>query len=115
MNGARVGDLPERESLTEVDRWILDRLDQVVARQTPDSRRTSSPKACEALYHFAWDEFCDWYRTDQGAVRRERRGTFAPTSLVLGHVLDKLLRTLSPVMPFVTEVLWKSLTGGDSW
>ena len=115
MNGARVGDLPERESLTKVDRWILDRLDQVVAEADAGFEAYEFSKACEALYHFAWDEFCDWYLelTKVQFAENDVERSHA-TSLVLGHVLDKLLRTLSPVMPFVTEVLWKSLTGGDS-
>lgn len=115
MNGARVGDLPARESLTEVDRWILDRLEQVVAEADAGFEAYEFSKACEALYHFAWDEFCDWYlelakvQFAEDDAERSRA-----TSLVLGHVLDRLLRTLSPVMPFVTEVLWKALTGGES-
>ena len=36
------------------------------------------------------------------------------TTAVLGTVLDALLRLLHPVMPFVTEMLWKTLTGGES-
>ncbi|MFZ2241512.1 MAG: valine--tRNA ligase, partial [Gordonia amarae] len=115
MNGAQVGDLPARESLTEVDRWILDRLEQVVAEADAGFEAYEFSKACEALYHFAWDEFCDWYleltKVQFAEYDAERSRA---TSLVLGHVLDRLLRTLSPVMPFVTEVLWKALTGGES-
>ena len=115
MNGAQVGELPARESLTEADRWILDRLDQVVAEADAGFEAYEFSKACEALYHFAWDEFCDWYlelAKVQFAENDETRSR--ATSLVLGTVLDTLLRTLSPVMPFVTEVLWKSLTEGQS-
>jgi valyl-tRNA synthetase len=72
-------------------------------------------KICETLYHFAWDEVCDWYvelakvplnGDDAEAAERTRE--------VLGFVLDQLLRLLHPVMPFVTEELWTALTGGDS-
>jgi valyl-tRNA synthetase len=72
-------------------------------------------KACEALYHFAWDEFCDWYLElakvplasgDEAAASRTRA--------VLGFVLDQMLRLLHPVMPFVTDELWCALTGEDS-
>jgi valyl-tRNA synthetase len=72
-------------------------------------------KACEALYHFAWDEFCDWYLElakvplasgDEAAADRTRK--------VLGFVLDQTLRLLHPVMPFVTDELWCALTGEDS-
>ncbi|MCF8610979.1 valine--tRNA ligase [Gordonia sp. HY285] len=114
MNGARVGELPTAEQLTTSDRWILGRLDEVLADVDTGFETYEFSKACEALYHFAWDEFCDWYlelSKVQVAAGGERADT---TALVLGTVLDKLLRALSPVMPFVTEVLWKTLTGGES-
>ncbi|MGO3325285.1 valine--tRNA ligase [Gordonia sp. (in: high G+C Gram-positive bacteria)] len=117
MNGARVpssDDVLDVEKLTISDRWILGRLDEVLADVDTGFETYEFSKACEALYHFAWDEVCDWYlelskvQVAEGGERAER------TALVLGTVLDKLLRALSPVMPFVTEVLWKALTGGES-
>ncbi|MFT4396243.1 valine--tRNA ligase [Gordonia lacunae] len=115
MNGAKVGELPEAEALTDADRWILGRLDEVLAEIDAGFESYEFSKACEALYHFAWDEVCDWYlelAKVQIAENDEKRSE--ATALVLGAVLEPLLRALSPVMPFVTEVLWKALTGGES-
>ncbi|MCX6479385.1 MAG: class I tRNA ligase family protein, partial [Mycobacterium sp.] len=57
------------------------------------------------------DEFCDWYlELAKVQLGQDARHTTA----VRAAVLDALLKLLHPVMPFVTEVLWKSLTGGDS-
>lgn len=73
-------------------------------------------KANEELYHFAWNEFCDWY-LEIAKVQIPREGTSAQgenTQKVLGHVLDALLRLLHPAMPFVTEVLWQALTDRTS-
>ncbi len=118
MNGAQVpadGELPDAADLTVADRWILGRLDEVLAEVDAGFDSYEFSKACEALYHFAWDEVCDWYlelakvQFAQDDPQRSRS-----TALVLGAVLDPLLRALSPVMPFVTEVLWKTLTGGES-
>ena len=118
MNGAQVpadGELPDAADLTVADRWILGRLDEVLAEVDAGFESYEFSKACEALYHFAWDEVCDWYlelakvQFAQDDPQRSRS-----TALVLGAVLDPLLRALSPVMPFVTEVLWKTLTGGES-
>ena len=118
MNGAQVpadGELPDAADLTVADRWILGRLDEVLAEVDAGFDSYEFSKACEALYHFAWDEVCDWYlelakvQFAQDDPQRSRS-----TALVLGAVLDPLLRALSPVMPFVTEVLWKALTGGES-
>ncbi|MGZ5379838.1 MAG: class I tRNA ligase family protein, partial [Mycobacterium sp.] len=69
--------------------------------------------ACESLYHFAWDEFCDWY-VELAKVQLGQEEHTAHTTGVLALVLDSLLKLLHPVMPFVTEVMWKTLTGGES-
>jgi valyl-tRNA synthetase len=113
MNGAQ-SEEPAGD-LAVADRWILSRLSGVIAEVDGLLERFEFGKACEALYHFAWDEFCDWYLElakvplaggDEAAVRRTRR--------VLGFVLDQMLRLLHPVMPFVTDELWCALTGRDS-
>jgi valyl-tRNA synthetase len=67
-------------------------------------------RACEALYHFAWDEFCDWY-VELAKVQLAQG--ISHTTAVLATVLDSLLKLLHPVMPFVTEALWKALTEGE--
>jgi valyl-tRNA synthetase len=102
-------------ALSPTDRWILSRLSAVNAEVDALLEKFEFGKACEALYHFAWDEFCDWYvelakvplnSGDSEAVTRTR--------YVLGYVLDHMLRLLHPVMPFVTDELWCALTGADS-
>jgi valyl-tRNA synthetase len=57
---------------------------------------------------------CDWY-VELAKIPLARGGAEADaTRAVLGHVLDVLLRLLHPVTPYVTEVLWQALTGGES-
>ncbi|MEO6882160.1 MAG: valine--tRNA ligase, partial [Mycobacteriaceae bacterium] len=116
LNGAVAGRLPERDGLTVADRWILDRLDAVVAEHDVLAERYEIGKAAELLYHFAWDEVCDWY-LELAKVQLGRDGdepTAPATRVVLGHVLDVLLRLLHPLMPFVTETLWTALTEQES-
>ncbi|MDZ7929711.1 MAG: valine--tRNA ligase [Rhodococcus sp. (in: high G+C Gram-positive bacteria)] len=113
MNGAAPAELPRRAELTDADRWILDRLEQVRAEVDSAFDRYEFSKACEALYHFAWDEVCDWY-LEIAKVQFADDAIAATTRGVLGNVLDALLRLLHPVIPFVTETLWKVLTGGES-
>ncbi|AYY15274.1 valine--tRNA ligase [Actinobacteria bacterium YIM 96077] len=114
MSGARVGQLPPADELSVPDRWILSRLHATLAEVDTYYEDFQFAKLCDALYHFAWDEFCDWYvelaKTPlaAGGADAER------TRLVLGHVLDALLRALHPVTPFVTEVLWTTLTNEES-
>jgi valyl-tRNA synthetase len=107
-------------SLSTVDRWILSRLSGVIAEVDGLLERFEFGKACEALYHFAWDEFCDWYLELAKVPLASGDAALADTAQadstrkVLGFVLDQMLRLLHPVMPFVTDELWSALTGEDS-
>ena len=113
MNGAAPAPLAPHGELTDADRWILGRLEEVRAEVDSSFENYEFSRACEALYHFAWDEFCDWY-VELAKVQLADEDRSAATRAVLATVLDTLLKLLHPVMPFVTEVLWKSLTGGES-
>ena len=116
MNGAGVAALPNRAELSDADRWILDRAEEVRAKVDAYLDDYQFAKANELLYHFTWDELCDWYleiaktQIPRDGVSEQGRNT----QIVLGRVLDVVLRLLHPTMPFVTEVLWKALTGGES-
>jgi valyl-tRNA synthetase len=103
------------ENLGTVDRWILSRLSGVIAEVDGLLERFEFGKACEALYHFAWDEFCDWYlELAKVPLASGDEAVAGRTRQVLGFVLDQTLRLLHPVMPFVTDELWCALTGEDS-
>ncbi|KWX68100.1 valine--tRNA ligase [Mycobacterium sp. NAZ190054] len=114
LNGASPAPLPATAELTDADRWILGRLEEVRAEVDSALDGYEFSRACEALYHFAWDEFCDWYVELAKVQLGAEDGHTARTTAVLAFVLDVLLKLLHPVMPFVTEVLWKTLTGGES-
>jgi valyl-tRNA synthetase len=117
LNGADAAAGPSigGAALPVPDRWILSRLAAVTAETDSLFERFEFGKACDALYHFAWDEFCDWYlELAKPALASGDPAQVAPTQAVLGFVLDRLLRLLHPVMPFVTDELWTALTGGDS-
>jgi valyl-tRNA synthetase len=111
MNGAAPAPLPALDELTDADRWILGRAEEVRAEVDAAFDVYEFSRACESLYHFAWDEFCDWYLELAKVQLGEGRHH---TTAVLAAVLDTVLKLLHPVMPFVTEVLWQALTGGES-
>ena len=63
MNGAhgrRARCRPPTE-LSTVDRWILSRLQHVIAEVDEQFEAYEFAKVCDTLYHFAWDDVCDWY------------------------------------------------------
>ncbi len=115
MNGANVaGNLPARSELTAIDNWILSRLDQTISQVDDLFERYEFAKACELIYHFAWDDLCDWYLELSKSTFSAGGKQAENSQRVLGEVLDQLMRLMHPVMPFITEQLWCSLTGGES-
>jgi valyl-tRNA synthetase len=111
-NGASPA-LPLPDSPTDADRWVLGRLREVREQVDALLERYEFAKATEALYHFTWDEVCDWY-LELAKAQLADTATADGTRAVLGHVLDALLRLLHPIVPFVTEALWTALTGAES-
>jgi valyl-tRNA synthetase len=115
INGANVdGPLPEPARLSPVDRWILSRLQHVVAEVDEQFEAYEFAKICDGLYHFAWDDVCDWYVELAKPMLAAGGEPAAVTRRVLGHVLDQVLRLLHPIAPFVTDELWTALTGRDT-
>ena len=113
MNGANVdGPLPKIDSLNAIDRWILSRLSETVNQANTLLESYEFARACDVIYHFAWDDLCDWYLelSKETFASQDK----ANSQRVLGHVLDNLMRILHPIMPFITEELWTTLTGGTS-
>ena len=112
LDGTTPGELPPRYAMTLEDRWILSRLEAVRADVEAGYDGYDWPVVCRGLYHFVWDELADWYLE---AVKVRIYGDDADAAQVarqvLARVLDDVLRLLQPVMPFVTEALWRALTG----
>ncbi len=89
-------------------RWILSRLQEVTRETEEGLAAYRFDQVANGLYHFVWDELCDWYieivkpyLADPAEAPRARR--------VLTEVLDATLRLLHPLMPFVTEEIWQKL------
>ena len=113
MNGATVdGALPEFSTLNAIDKWILSRLSETISEVDVLLERFEFARACELMYHFAWDDVCDWYL--ELSKESFSTGKSEATKRVLGFVLDQLFRLMHPVMPFITESMWTALTGGES-
>ncbi|PRX39480.1 valyl-tRNA synthetase [Planifilum fimeticola] len=109
---AREEDLTLTGSLTVSDRWILHRLNETIDEVTRHLNRYDFGEAGRVLYHFIWDEFCDWYiEFSKLSLYGEDEEAKRVTRAVLCHVLDRALRLLHPFMPFITEEIWQKLPG----
>ncbi|MCB4862012.1 valine--tRNA ligase [Sphingobium sp. PNB] len=87
-----------------VNRWIV--AETVATVQAIDTAMAELrfDAAANAIYHFIWDQFCDWYiELTKGSMDEETRA-------VAGWAFDQILVMLHPFMPFITEELW-NLTG----
>ncbi|MET7758809.1 valine--tRNA ligase [Streptomyces sp. NPDC005389] len=115
MNGATIeGPLPDASEMSATDRWILSRLNETVAQADAYYEDFQFAKLADTLYHFAWDEVFAWY-VELSKTTFFAGGEGAKVSgRVLGEVLDVMLRLLHPIVPFVTDTLWTTLTGGES-
>ena len=95
------------------DRWILSRIERVVARTDALVDGFEMSAATLGLYSFFWSELCDWYlelaKPRLGAADADRTGV----SATLLFALDRALRLLHPVMPHVTEEIWSFMPGAD--
>ena len=97
-------DLEHRE-----DRWVVSRLNHVVAQVDSNMREYQFSEAQRVIHDFLWNEYCDWYI--EMCKARLRSGDETSPLPVLAHALEKTLRTLHPFMPFVTEEIWTRLMG----
>ncbi|MBI3651565.1 MAG: valine--tRNA ligase [Acidobacteria bacterium] len=93
------------------DRWILAQLNKTIEQVTAALDDYRMNDAAQTLYHFFWDDFCDWYIELSKALvtstEPSDQATAARCRIV--YVLEKSLRLLHPLMPFITEEIWQML------
>jgi valyl-tRNA synthetase len=93
-----------------VDRWIVSRLGEAIAKTDESFAAYRFDLAATALYEFTWHEFCDWYlELAKPLLQGEDEAQAAATRRTLLTVLEALLRALHPVMPFITEEIWQRI------
>ncbi|WP_219892893.1 valine--tRNA ligase [Aquisediminimonas profunda] len=86
-----------------VNRWIIGETVETLAKLDRAVADLRYDAMADAIYHFAWGTFCDWYlELIKGEMGEE-------TKAVAGWVLDQILVMLHPFMPFITEELWHAM------
>ncbi len=108
-----------REALAMPDRWLLSRLQATCVAVNTALEALKFNDAANAIWHFVWDELCDWYielakphlwrpegQLEQDPAKNARRHTVQG---VLATALEITMRLLHPFCPFVTEEIWQKL------
>ena len=102
--------LPATEKLEIADKWVLSKLNTLIAEVTENMESYELGVAIQKIYDFIWDIYCDWYiemtKARLFADDADRKHT---ATAVLVYVLDQILRLLHPFMPFITEEIWQSI------
>ena len=96
-----------------VNRWIVSRLAETVGQFETAIDGYKFNEAANALYQFTWGTYCDWYlEFAKPLFQGEDEAAKAETRATSAWVLGRILHLLHPVMPFLTDELWDSLTDG---
>ena len=101
----------DRASLPLHDRWILSRLNQTAREVNAQLEQYDFHAVVQTLYHFFWDDFCDWYielsKVSVTAAAPSAERDVARARML--SILEQALRLLHPFMPYLTEELWQNL------
>src|SRR3954468_11719378 len=106
MNAGDVEPAPRAETVE--DRWIVSRLQRVIADTTARVEAYEFSRAALDLYAFVWSEFCDWYLE---AVKPRLYEDDEDAAATVVYVLEQTLALLHPLMPFVTEEIYGFVPG----
>ena len=103
-------ELPAMEKLEIADKWVMSKLNALIAEVTENMDKYELGVAVQKVYDFIWDTYCDWYiELTKARLYSEDADRKQTAIQVLVYVLDQVLRLLHPFMPFITEEIWQSL------
>ncbi|HVP38193.1 MAG TPA: valine--tRNA ligase [Candidatus Saccharimonadales bacterium] len=97
--------------LSLADRWILDRRNEAIKDVSRCLKTFRFNDAANAVYHFLWHEYCDWYLELAKPAFAQGGAAALAARWTAVRVLDDTLRLLHPFMPFLSEELWQALPG----
>ena len=101
--------------LTGADKWILSKVNTLAQDVTANMDKFELGIAVQKRYDFIWEEFCDWYiEMVKPRLYNEEDQTKAAALWTLKTVLTNALKLLHPYMPFITEEIYRNLTGEES-
>jgi valyl-tRNA synthetase len=112
LEAASRSPIPDPQSLTLADKWILSRYHRLLGEVDRLMRAYNFGEAGRQIQEFLWSEFADWYVEIAKSQLEGDQQRQQLTRTLLYTVLEGSLRLLHPFMPFVTEEAWQYLTAG---
>ena len=92
------------------DKWILSKLQKTIKKANESFANYDMDDAAKKIHDFIWNDYCDWYI--ELTKNRLKEDNNQNVKWVLWHVLQETMKLLHPVMPFITEEIWQTLTEG---
>ena len=104
----------EPKDLQLGDKWILSKVNSLAKEMSANIDNYDLGVATQKIYDFIWNEFCDWYiEIAKTRLYDENCTTKQEAKYTLKTVLEYCLKMLHPIMPFVTEKIYKELPGSE--
>ena len=105
----------EDVTLTDADKWILTKLQNVVKDVRKNLDKYEIGLALAKLYDFVWSDYCDWYieLTKPMLYSTDEQKKLSALS-VLKYVLTDIIKLMHPFVPFITEEIWTYLNISDT-
>lgn len=102
--------LPDKAHISIFDQWIITKLKEVTKTVEEALEKENFSEAANALYHFIWNEFCDWYiEFTKPILNGTNQAEKQATQLVIAQVLNRMMRLLHPIAPFISEEIYQKL------
>jgi len=109
LEDVKPGDGGPRALLESADRWILSRLGRTLWDVDRALSEYQFAHYAQQVYDFFWRDYCDWYLEAIKPVVREDSEAGQAARATAAACLDAVLRMLHPMMPYITERMWKQL------
>jgi valyl-tRNA synthetase len=112
---ALVAGFDPRSCKLTVNRWIAGATRDCAVAVTTALENFRFDEASHRLYHFVWGTFCDWYLEFTKAILQgEEAAAQTETRAMTAWVLQQIVHLLHPIMPFISEEVWRQLAGEDA-
>jgi valyl-tRNA synthetase len=97
-------------TLNDWDYWIIEEFNKTISQIRADMETFRFDSMTNEIYHFIWSKFCDWYlEVSKTRIYSQNETEKSNCMSILLILLEKILRLLHPIMPFITEEIWGTL------